>query len=101
MNIEDRFEAIKYYTFLFYQGNVISFLNVDKGCFLIPNQKSAERAIADLKNSQNLKCHLNLVTHRDMLDYLGINFTKIKYGKLKLTHQQLINQIIVLSGLEK
>lgn len=79
---------------VFYRGDVLFFVYVDDGCFASPSMSSIDAAIADLRNPLKAKNDYDIEDRGDMADYLGINFTKLPDGRLKLSQPQLIDQII-------
>ena len=79
---------------VFYRGDVLFFVYVDDGCFASPNMSSIDAAIEDLRNPLKAKNDYDIEDRGDMADYLGINFTRLPDGRLKLSQPQLIDQII-------
>ena len=73
---------------------------VNDGLFFAKNQKDIDKAIRDLRNVKKAKKKLTLDDQGDVNDYLGINFERLKDGKLKLSQPQIIDDILVELGID-
>ena len=64
------------------------FFYVDDGVFLCPDKTKVDNAIKELQQD------LELEDQGDIADYLGINFTYQKDGKIVMSQPQLIDKLI-------
>jgi hypothetical protein len=81
---------------VFYKGKTIFIVYGDDVIFFGPDLKDIEQAMKNL-DAQGF----NLDTMRDVKNYLGINFERLADGRVKISHPQLIYQILKDVGLSQ
>ena len=72
---------------------------VDDGILAGPNKHEIDEIIESFKEPTKAGNNSDIEDCSEITDYLGINFSKLPHGKLKLSKPHLIDQIVKEVGI--
>ena len=86
---------------VWYKGSTIFMYFVDDGIICGPDLQEINQVIKDFRDPDKSGNQYDIEDCGDIKDYLGINFTNLDDGRLKLSQPHLVDQIIAEVGIEK
>ena len=79
---------------VWYKGDIIFTFYVDDGIIWCPRAEGIDEFMRDIQDPKTAGQSFDIEDRGDVSDYLGINFSRQKNGKIMLSQPQLIQQII-------